>query len=522
MVDIETTFDPFALDTLEFNSTVISAYNAGKAEKQLPADLAVAMSWMPAGTAALRDFSYIAPDIPVFAADKCVGCMECVTECPDTAILGKVVPTSLLAQSLESIAEPGVRDFAEKHFCKTTKYYDVPKKRGEEAGMFMIAIDPTKCKGCGECVTACGEHDALKMIEKDAENLHNYRETFKYYEQLPATPKVYIQEKVLADMMLSHDAMLFQGGAGSCMGCGEATALRMMLAATGFVYGAQNVGLVASTGCNTVFSSTYPYNPMRIPWTNSLFENSPAVAMGIRGKWNQLGWNDKKLWVVGGDGAMLDIGFQALSRMLMSGMDIKVIVLDTQVYSNTGGQSSTGTFISQEAKMSSVGKVGHGKSGRRKEMAQLAMMHPDVFVAQTTAAHINHFYRAINLANSYPGPALVSVYTPCQPEHGISDDASVRQAKLAVDSRAFPLLVHDPRKGDKLSERISLQGNPAVNQDWYTTPKGDVVDFVSFARTEGRFGKQFDKDGNPTAELLLAQEDRVRNWRMLQELAGLR
>merc|ERR1712000_670022 len=119
-------------------------------------------------------------------------------------------------------------------------------------------------------------------------------------------------------MMLEPKSLLYVGGAGSCMGCGEATALRMM---------------VASTGCNTVYTSTYPYNPYVIPWANSLFENGPTFAMGVRSRWDQMGWQDKKLWVVGGDGAFLDIGFQSLSRMMMSGMDIKVLVLDTQVYS---------------------------------------------------------------------------------------------------------------------------------------------------------------------------------------------
>ena len=68
------------------------------------------------------------------------------------------------------------------------------------------------------------------------------------------------------------------------MGCGEATAIRMMLAATGFVHKPENIGIMASTGCNTVYSSTYPYNPYLIPWTNSLFENGPATAMGIRAR----------------------------------------------------------------------------------------------------------------------------------------------------------------------------------------------------------------------------------------------
>ena len=76
--------------------------------------------------------------------------------------------------------------------------------------------------------------------------------------------------------------------------------------------------------------------------------------MGIRARWNQMGWHEKKLWVIGGDGAMYDIGFQSLSRMVASGADIKVLVLDTQVYSNTGGQASTATFGGQVTKLSAA------------------------------------------------------------------------------------------------------------------------------------------------------------------------
>src|SRR5437773_11972887 len=142
-------------------------------------------------------------------------------------------------------------------------------------------------------------------------------------------------------MMLAERGLLYVGGAGSCMGCGEATALRMMLAATGFVYGQENIGMVASTGCNTVYTSTYPYNPYRIAWTNSLFEDAPAVAMGIRAKWDNQGWQQKRLWIIGGDGAMNVIGFQSILWMFAAGCVINVIVLLSQVYSNTGGQTST-------------------------------------------------------------------------------------------------------------------------------------------------------------------------------------
>lgn len=306
------------------------------------------------------------------------------------------------------------------------------------------------------------------------------------------------------------------------MGCGEGTALRMMLAATGFQYGKESIGIVNSTGCSTVYASTYPYNPYLVPWTNSLFENGPADAMGVRARWDQMGWDDKKLWVVGGDGAMLDIGFQSLSRMLASGMNIKVLILDTQVYSNTGGQSSTATFKGQNTKFSVHGKVVKGKTERRKEIAQIAMMHPNTFVAQTSCAMSNHFYKSIMAANEYDGPAVISVYTTCQPEHGVGDNLAMAQSKLAVDTRAFPVLVYDPRKGDKIADRLSLQGNPAPKEDWYTNPKtGEVFDFVTFARTEGRFEKQFDKDGTPSPVILDAQQDRLENWRQLQELAGI-
>jgi pyruvate/2-oxoacid:ferredoxin oxidoreductase beta subunit len=173
--------------------------------------------------------------------------------------------------------------------------------------------------------------------------------------------------------------------------------------------------------------------------------------------------------------------------------------------------------------MSFHGKVIHGKTERRKEVANICMMHPDVFVAQTTAAHTNHFYKAIMAANEYPGPAVINVFTTCQPEHGVADDMAMHQAKLAADSRAFPVFIYDPTKGERFTERLSLQGNPAKNNDWYVNPKTkEQIDFIYFAKTEGRFAKHFDKDGKPDEIIQSTQEERLANWRLLQELAGER
>jgi pyruvate ferredoxin oxidoreductase beta subunit len=171
--------------------------------------------------------------------------------------------------------------------------------------------------------------------------------------------------------------------------------------------------------------------------------------------------------------------------------------------------------------MSPFGKVIEGKQERRKELGVIAMMHPDVFVAQTTCANINHFYRAIIDANSFAGPAVINVYSTCQPEHGVGEECAVTQARLAVESRAYPLFVHDPRKGEKLSQRLSLQGNPNPGGDWAIDPKThEPFTFIDFARSEARFARHFDRDGNPSAMLRRAQADRLASWHLLQELAG--
>jgi pyruvate/2-oxoacid:ferredoxin oxidoreductase beta subunit len=420
---------------------------------------------------------------------------------------------------------------ARSHFVDTQKYGDVPARKGHPRGQFGIFVDPIHCKGCAECVEVCVAlgHDALVMIDKvDHEpatgesTLERYDRDMRFFRSLPPTPAEYRNEKALADLMLGEDAIGYVGGAGSCAGCGEATAIRMLVAATRQVHGPESMGIVAATGCNTVFGSTYPFNPYRVPWTNSLFENAPAVALGVRARWDASGHPERRLWVLGGDGAMYDIGFQSLSRMVASGADIKVLVLDTQVYSNTGGQASTATFGGQVTKLSAYGKALHGRSERRKELARIVIAHGEVYVAQTSPAHLNHFYRAVMEANEYPGPAVIVAYTPCQPEHGIADDASTRQAKLAVESRAFPLFTYDPRRGPSMAERLSLQGNPALREDWATAADGTAVDFLAFARTEGRFSQHFGTDGSATAEILATREDRLANWHTLQEMAGLR
>lgn len=379
--------------------------------------------------------------------------------------------------------------------------------------------------------------------------------------------------------------------------------------------GRSSMGILNSTGCTSVWASTYPFNPYPFPWANHLFQDSPSLAMGIfEGHMSKMaegfksvrmaelelngGYNKDKQgefftyfnWKnfsdeeyqlcppvvsMGGDGAMYDIGFQNLSRMMMSGKPIKVLILDTQVYSNTGGQACTSGFTGQVSDMAQYGKAAHGKEEIRKEIALVAMAHRTTYVMQSSISNPTHLIEGFIDGLNARRPALFNVYSPCMPEHGIADDLAEHQSKLAVESRAYPLIRYNPDKGILPEECFDLEGNPSIDDDWptykleYVDEKGNpgkidtAMTFADFAVTEGRFRKQFrtvpadawNDNMIPLAEFLeLAPEDReekfpyiwavnqknrlirvmpaepiVRScedrknfWRMLKSLAGLR
>ncbi len=518
-----TRYDEESRDLHGFDKDIVEKYNAGQGEHGVPADARSARSLIPPQTASLRSFAFISPDIPDVHYEACVACMECVILCPDVAIRTRGVTEEQLETALAKIDDPEVREDLRKHFIKTRKLWNSFEKKGEVPAYFSIWVDPDRCKGCGVCVDVCGSHNALHMRKKEPEQMEEYARGLEFVkEMLPPTPEEYINEKRITDQYMRESCWVSEGGSGSCAGCGEVAAINMALTATSIKYG-KDMAIVAATGCNTVYSSTYPYNIFDVPWTNSLFENAAATAMGVRMRMDQTGHDESKLWVFGGDGAMFDIGFQSLSRMLTSGMDINVLVLDTQVYSNTGGQASTATYLSQNAKMTMHGKRSAGKADRRKELGLLAMNHPDVYVAAVTPAQYHHFFKAVLAALEYPGPSVIITYSSCTPEHQIADHESFTHGLAAVASRAFPVYTYDPRRGETFAERLDLSGNPSPKTDWHSDSRtGELQDFVWFARQEGRFEKQFDKDGNPSEILQSSADDRLKNWRLLQELAGVR
>jgi len=306
--------------------------------------------------------------------------------------------------------------------------------------------------------------------------------------------------------------------------------------------GRSKMGMLNATGCTSVWGSTYPFNPYPFPWSNHLFQDSPSLAMGVfeghmarmaegfkalrlaelelEGRytpaehddffryfdWRQFSDEEWKLCPpvvsVGGDGAMYDIGFQNLSRLLASGKPIKVLVLDTQVYSNTGGQACTSGFLGQVSDMAQFGRVTKGKQEPRKEIGLIGMAHRTSYVMQSTIAHPSHMIEGFIRGLSARRPALFNLYSSCQPEHGIGDDMSAHQAKLVVESRAYPLFRYDPDAGKTPEECFDLEGNPSPASDWptYTLRYEQAgreqemelpMTFADFAVSEARFRKHF-------------------------------
>ena len=503
----------------------------------------------------------------------CKGCMECVEVCGDAAL----------------VSEPQTADSIEKLRQDWALWMDLPNTKpdfvriddlDEKIGALQtLLLDKNNFQslvsGDGACL-GCGEKTAIHLFTATATALMQprVRALLTELDDLINRLETHVRLKLAASMDLSNIAAV-----NSAVDAHRDSDLTLTdLAATiadatqpvdqkwlrwvtqlleklrhlKWLYtdgqtnnGRAAMGIVNSTGCTSVWGSTFPYNPYPFPWTSHLFQDSPSVALGLfeghmakmaegfktvrmaklelAGQYNPsehesfftyFGWKSfsDEEWhlcppvvAIGGDGAMYDIGFQNLSRALASGHPVKILVLDTQVYSNTGGQACTSGFIGQVADMSPYGKVMKGKTEIRKEMSLIGMAHRTSFVLQGSVANVTHLLEGYIDGLNSRRPALFTIYTACMPEHGIGDDTGTHQAKLALESRAYPAIRFNPDLGTTIKACMDLEGNPEIDADWptyqlsYVDDKGKEgklelpLTFADFAMTEGRFRKHFRK-----------------------------
>ena len=317
------------------------------------------------------------------------------------------------------------------------------------------------------------------------------------------------------------------------------------------------MAMAAHTGCNTVYGSTPPNNPHPYPWMNSLFQDGITVAWLLgesfitdharrsviperltdalmtrekdvitpREYYEYTHFSDAlmtdqevlelpKVWAVGGDGGMGDIGYQNTSKVILQNRpNVKAVMLDTQVYSNTGGQNSDSTPMLGGSDMNMFGAATQGKIIEKKTVAETFLAgHGSPFVAQVSIANAPKLYRAILDGLEYRGTAFLQCFTTCQPEHGVGDDMALMQAQRVRDSRGAPEFVFNPRLGETYHEALDLKGNPSLEMDWYET-KSKVTGEVSrytvahWCSTEARFRNHLKKIKKDDAAKLIPLEN---------------
>jgi len=214
---------------------------------------------------------------------------------------------------------------------------------------------------------------------------------------------------------------------------------------------------------------------------------------------------ETSVWIVGGDGWAYDIGFGGLDHVLASGRNVNILVLDTEVYSNTGGQASKATPRSAIAKFAAGGK-GTGK----KDLGQIAMSYGNVYVAQIAmGANQTQTVKAFDEAEAHQGVSLIIAYSPCI-AHGIDMSTQMTHQKEAADSGYWPLYRYDPAR--------EVVGDPGLRLD-SRTPS---IPFSEFAKKEARFAMLARANPERAAELsAAAQQDIDNRWHLYEQMVHI-
>jgi pyruvate-ferredoxin/flavodoxin oxidoreductase len=198
--------------------------------------------------------------------------------------------------------------------------------------------------------------------------------------------------------------------------------------------------------------------------------------------------------------------------ILQNRPNVKALMLDTQVYSNTGGQNSDSTPMLGGNDMNVFGTATQGKNTEKKTVAETFLAgHGSPFVAQCSMANAPKLYRAILDGLEYRGTMFLQAFTTCQPEHGVPDDMALHQAQRVRDSRGVPEFVFDPRKGESYQEALDVKGNPSIDLDWYEARAKDGTisryTVAHWCTTEARFRNHLRKIKPEQAEKMIALEN---------------
>lgn len=450
------------------------------------------------GTSALekRGLSNI---IPSYDKDKCIMCNMCSLVCPHAVVKPYLLDKEEIEKSPLSV----------KEHLKDAKIKDNDLS-------FTIGISVPDCTGCSLCSMVC----PTKAITLKKQNLEARQKEMERYNYLQTVSEKHVLPKTtIKGSQFVKPKFEFSG---ACAGCGETPYLKLLSQLFG-----DDLMIANATGCSSIYGASIPSMPYTVPWVNSLFEDNAEFGYGIRvGEdfmhekvkrvfkeyknkvnsknkklidkylksyskevaeevYNNLDYEDfkeiiplkkyikeKTIFIVGGDGWAYDIGYGGIDHVLANNENVNILVLDTEVYSNTGGQSSKSTRMGATAKFASS-----GKKTAKKDLAKMALNYKNVYVATVSlGANYMQTIKAFNESASYNGPSIIICYAPCI-AHGIKSGmkSAIEEEKLVTESGYFPLFRYNPEtekftldsKADftKYNEIFNRENRYSINEE---------------------------------------------------------
>lgn len=424
-----------------------------------------------AGTSQLEKRA-LSDTVPSYIKENCIQCNQCSIVCPHG-----VIRPYLLSEEEYQAAPDYVKNQCKKAIGKGLEHY-----------YSTIAISIADCTGCGLCLKACpGMRGALALMRKkyQEEKENHEQDRFDYLNK-------YITEKKEVSLYSVKGSQLVKPKfefSGACAGCGETPYLKLLTQLFG-----DHMIIANATGCSSIYGGSAPSTPYTVPWASSLFEDNaeygygmkiasdvkrlrlktymqkhlderpelyqkwldhmedPQITSEIKSELEKGGMPDDlqsfqddiiapSVWMIGGDGWAYDIGYSGIDHILASNENVNILVLDSQVYSNTGGQSSKSS-----PKGSIAAFTSHGKSVEKKDLARIAMCYPNVYVAQVSiGANPLQVIRAMKEAEEHVGPSIILAYSPCI-SHGIRGgmEHSMESSKMATLCGYYPTFRYSP------------------------------------------------------------------------------
>ncbi|WP_284972747.1 pyruvate:ferredoxin (flavodoxin) oxidoreductase [Atlantibacter hermannii] len=483
----------------DFVKTVTAAMLAGLGDALPVSALPPDGTW-PLGTTRWEKRN-IAEEIPIWKPELCTQCNHCVAACPHSAIRAKVVSPEALEAAPDALQSLDV------------------KSRDMRGQKYVLQVAPEDCTGCNLCVEVCPAKDrqdpdikAINMMSR-LEHVEEEKVNYDFFLQLPEIDRNQLERIDIRTSQLISPLFEYSG---ACSGCGETPYIKLLTQLYGDRLLIANATGCSSIYGGNLPSTPYTTdaNGRGPAWANSLFEDNAEFGLGFRltvdqhrarvmrlldqfadkipaelhaelhsdatpevrreqvARLRQHLANEtsadarqlltdadalveKSIWLIGGDGWAYDIGFGGLDHVLSLTENVNILVLDTQCYSNTGGQASKATPLGAVTKFGE-----HGKRKARKDLGVSMMMYGHVYVAQISlGAQLNQTVKAIQEAEAYPGPSLIIAYSPCE-EHGYDLALSHDQMRQLTATGFWPLYRFDPRRADEGKLPLALDSRP--------------------------------------------------------------